>query len=266
MSHPTQTSTCNSLLKTLSAEDYALLKPHLERVVLGKGDVLGEPNQPVSHVYFPEAAIGSVIAISPEGHSIEASIVGCEGLSSIAAVHGNHQSPHRTIVQVEGKALRIGIEAFRTAVDQSPSMMKLLQRYAQAIYVQTTYTALSNSHHGLEERLARWLLMCHDRTDGDEMSLTHEFLALMLDVRRPSVTTALHVLEGMHLIRAQRGKVVIRDRSGLEELARDAYGIPEAEYTRLVGPMPKADALAAAARAHDANQRQIERLERGLED
>ena len=265
MSYPAQTSTCNSLLKALSAEDYRLLAPHLERVFLGRGHVLSEPNEPVRHIYFPEAAIGSVIAISPEGHSIEASIIGCEGLSSMAVLHGNHQSPHRTVVQVEGNALRISVEAFQAAADQSRSLAKLLQHYAQATYVQTTYTALSNSHHGIEERLARWLLMCHDRTDGDEMSLTHEFLALMLDVRRPSVTTALHTLEGLHLIRASRGRVTVLDRQELEEFARDAYGIPEVEYARLVGPMPKAEALAATARSHAANQRQIDRMERGLE-
>jgi CRP-like cAMP-binding protein len=266
MSHPTQASTCNSLLKALSAEDYRLLARHLDRVRLNKGHVLSEPNEPVRHICFPEAAIGSVIAISPDGHSIEASIIGCEGLSSLAAVHDDRQSPHRTVIQVEGNALRIGAEALQAAMDLSPSLAKLLQRYAQAIYVQTTYTALSNSHHGIEERLARWLLMCHDRSDGDEMPLTHEFLALMLDVRRPSVTTALHVLEGMHFIRTNRGRVIIRDRPGLEDFARDAYGIPEAEYARLVGPMPKAEALAAAARSREANQRQINRMERGLEE
>lgn len=103
--------------------------------------------------------------------------------------------------------------------------------------MQTSYTALSNAVHPVDERLARWLLMCHDRVDGDELALTHEFLSLMLAVRRPSVTTALHVLEGNRFITAERGYITIRDRRRLEEFAGDAYGRPEAEYKRLIGPM-----------------------------
>jgi CRP-like cAMP-binding protein len=110
-------------------------------------------------------------------------------------------------------------------------------RFAQVQGVQTAFTALSNAVHPINERLARWLLMCHDRHDSDEIPLTHEFLSLMLAVRRPSVTTALHVLEGNRFIRAERGHVTIRNRTALEEFAGDGYGKPEAEYRRLIGPM-----------------------------
>lgn len=260
MPQPTQSATRNSLLTALSTADYAVLQPHLERIALKKGDTLVEPNQPIAHVYFPESALGSVVAMSPEGHRVEASMIGCEGLSAVALVLGTDRTPHHVVVQVEGDAMRMTADAFQAAMAESPSLMALMLRYVQALYIQTTYTALSNASHGVEERLARWLLMCHDRCESDEMALTHEFLSIMLAVRRPSVTTALHVLEGMHLIRANRGKVIMRDRQALEDFARDAYGIPEAEYARLVGPMPKARALAAAARAHDANQRQIDSL------
>jgi CRP-like cAMP-binding protein len=98
-------------------------------------------------------------------------------------------------------------------------------------------TVLANAHYPVDERLARWLLMCHDRWDGDVLPLTHEFMAVMLAVRRPSVTTALHVLEGNRFIRAERGCVTIRDRSALEEFAGDSYGPPEREYERLIGPL-----------------------------
>jgi CRP-like cAMP-binding protein len=262
MSHPTQASTRNSLLTALSADDYALLQPHLERLTLAKGEELVVPNEPIEAVYFPETALGSVVTISPEGSKIEGAMVGCEGVMSLAVVHGTDRTPHQVVAQIEGEAWRIRADAFRDALAQSPSLMALLLRYAQALYIQTTYTALSNANHGVEERLARWLLMCHDRSDGDEMPLTHEFLSIMLAVRRPSVTTALHVVEGMGLIRASRGKVLIRDRAGLEDFARDAYGIPEAEYARLVGPMPRAKEFAMSARRHDANQKQIDALKR----
>jgi CRP-like cAMP-binding protein len=150
---------------------------------------------------------------------------------------GSDTAPNRIIIQVAGSGHRIGRAALIEAMDRSPSLRALLIRYVQALNVQTVFTALSNAVHPIEERLARWLLMCHDRIDGDEIGLTHEFMSVMLAVRRPSVTTALHVLEGNHFIRSERGWVTICDRKGLEEFAQDAYGKPEAEYDRLIGSM-----------------------------
>ncbi len=118
-----------------------------------------------------------------------------------------------------------------------PVFSNLLARYIQAFGSQISFTALSNAVHSIDERLARWLLMCHDRVDGDEIALTHEFISLMLAVRRPSVTTALHVLEGYKLIRSERGRITIRDRQALETFAGDAYGKPEQEYSRLIGDL-----------------------------
>jgi CRP-like cAMP-binding protein len=121
------------------------------------------------------------------------------------------------------------------AIHTSAPLRKLLMKYMQTLSTQTSYTALSNAVHHVDERLARWLLMCHDRVDGDEFALTHEFLSLMLAVRRPSVTTALHVLEGNGFIRSVRGYITILDRAALETFAADAYGRPEEEYRRLIG-------------------------------
>ncbi|GJE04672.1 hypothetical protein GMJLKIPL_6637 [Methylobacterium isbiliense] len=123
------------------------------------------------------------------------------------------------------------------AMEESASLHNLLLRFAQVQGLQSNYTALSNAVHQINERLARWLLMCHDRSPSNEMALTHDYLALMLAVRRPSVTTTLHVLEGNGFIRTERGLITIRDRRGLEEFAQDAYGRPEAEYRRLIGPL-----------------------------
>lgn len=116
-------------------------------------------------------------------------------------------------------------------------MKKLLMRYLQTLTTQTAFTALSNAVHHIHERLARWILMCHDRVDGDEIAVTHEFLALMMAVRRPSVTTALHVLEGDLFIKNERGFIIMRDRPALEAFAADTYGKPEEEYRRLIGAM-----------------------------
>ena len=126
---------------------------------------------------------------------------------------------------------------FRRAIGQSAPLLGLMARYAQALPVQTAYAAWSNAVHPTEERLARWLPMCHDRAGGDEMTLTHEFTSVMLAMRRPSVTTSLHVLEGNGFIRSKRGVVVMRDRAGLEEFAGDGYEPPEREYERLIGPL-----------------------------
>jgi CRP-like cAMP-binding protein len=263
MGQPSHPASRNGLLAALSAEDNILIEPHFERTFLKKHSLLIEPNLPIRHVHFFQSAIASVVAISPEGHEAEAGMIGCDGMSAPPLVLDTDRTPNRVVIQVDGEAWRMPAETFRTLLAGSPTFASAMRRYAQAFQIQTAHTALSNATHGVEERLARWLLMCHDRSAGDEMALTHEFLSLMLAVRRPSVTTALHVLEGMRMIRARRGNIIMRDRAALEDYARDAYGVPEAEYARLIGPMPKAEALAAAARARAASQAQIDRMEQG---
>jgi CRP-like cAMP-binding protein len=136
---------------------------------------------------------------------------------------------------MDGSALRIGAADFDRAVERSPALRLLAMRYCKALWVQCAYTALANSITRLEARLARWLLMVHDRIDGDRFELTHDFMAVMLAVRRPGVTVALHELEGKALIRSTRGTVTIRDREGLIEMADGAYTLPEREYERLLG-------------------------------
>ena len=123
------------------------------------------------------------------------------------------------------------------ALAASATLRTTLLRYAQALSVQVSFTALSNAVHQIDERLARWILVCDDRIASGELALTHQYLSVMLAVRRPSVTTALHVLEGNGLIRAARGLITIRDRAGLEDFAGDAYGKAEREYERLLGPL-----------------------------
>ncbi len=138
---------------------------------------------------------------------------------------------------IAGPALRIEPQNLRQALQRSPSLHSLLLRYVQAFTIQTAHTALSNGSHKIEERLARWLLMCHDRLDEDDLPLTHEFIALMLGVRRAGVTEALNILEGRGIIRAGRGNIVVLQRTKLEKAAGDSYGVPEAEYRRLIGPL-----------------------------
>jgi CRP-like cAMP-binding protein len=190
------TSSQNKLLQALSAEDFALLQPHLSRVRLAVRDVLEARDQPIEQVFFLESAIGSNVASVDHDGEIEVGLFGREGMSGIPVVLGEDRWFQQCFIQVAGEGLRIGSDDLRQATRMSASLQQLLLRYVQAMMIQTANTAYANGHGKVEARLARWLLMVHDRIEGDEVPLTHEFLALMLGVRRPGVTDALHVLEG----------------------------------------------------------------------
>jgi CRP-like cAMP-binding protein len=234
MTQPNQSGVHNRLLRTLSPEDFGLLQPHLEHLSVTRGEVLIPPNGPIEHIHFPEHGIGSIVANTNDGRRIEVGIFGRDGMSGTPLLLGTDQTPHETFIQVPGAVLRMGADQLRDAIRQSPSLHGLFLRYVQAFQVQTAYTALSNGGYGIEERLARWLLMCHDRLDGDELPLTHEFLGIMLGVRRSSVTLAIQLLEGAQAIEARRGRLTLVDRAKLEGIAGDSYGPPEAEYERLI--------------------------------
>jgi CRP-like cAMP-binding protein len=225
----------NRLLKALSDEDQALLHSSLVLVTLKRGDVMIRPNEPIEHVYFPVDSLGSIVALTPDNRRIEVGLFGRDGMSSTSLLHGTNVTPHETFTQVEGTALRTTAEDLRHAIRRSPTLHELLLRYVEAFQVQVAFTALSHGSFTIEERLARWLLMCHDRLPGDDLPLVHEFLSMMLGVRRSGVTIAIQLLEGTGAIRATRGHIVLRDRAKLEEAANGSYGVPEAEYRRLIG-------------------------------
>jgi CRP-like cAMP-binding protein len=225
--------TANTLIACLPAQEAIRLAPLLERVVLKQRDVLIEPFQPISHVHFFEGGLSSEIAINADNSRIEVGCIGREGLSGLPVVLGTKSTPHRSFVQSGGKALRIRADDLQQAMDDLPLLRQLLLRYAQVFMIQIAATALADGRYKVEQRLARWLLMSQDRL-GDKLNLTHDFLALMLGVRRPSVTEALHVLEGEGMIKAARGLITIRSREKLEELAGGSYGVPESEYRRII--------------------------------
>ncbi len=233
MSASQQSSTCNQLLAGLPPEDFAALQPYLEPVELELRQMLIEPNQPIEHVYFMEVGYTSVCTNS-HGSKIELGIIGREGMVGVPVVPGVRTTPFEFFIQHAGRGLRMPTHHLEEVMDERPSLHRRLLRYAQAVNVQTSGTAFANAEHTVEARLARWLLMCHDRLDGDDIQITHDFLAMMLGVRRAGVTTATHILEGNGLIRAKRGVITILDREKLEELADNAYGLPEAEYARLM--------------------------------
>ena len=221
----------------MTPDDFARLSPHLEFVQLPQAYVIVEADAVIEFAYFMETRVGSIVAVSPEGLQVEAGIFGREGMAPTSLIMGGDTSVHRINIQISDDAWRIAKAPFLAVFDQSATLRDLLLRYAQTLIVQTGFTALSNAVHPIDERLARWILMCDDRLEGRDLQLTHEYMSIMLAVRRPSVTTALHVLEGNGLIRAERGCVTVRDRKALELFAGDSYGKPEAEYERLLGPL-----------------------------
>jgi CRP-like cAMP-binding protein len=224
----------NLLLASLSSPDLALLQPLLAPVTLALRYVLEKPDKPVDAVYFPEAGFASVVAVQAKGAKVEVGLIGREGMSGLTVVLGNHLAPHSTYMQAAGHGQRISTVDLRTAMQGSASLHGSFLKYVQVFMVQTAHTAIANARAKLDERLARWILMAHDRLDDKSLPLTHEFLSLMLGVRRAGVTEALHALKARKLIGSARGAIVVRNRKGIERMAGAAYGAPEAEYRRLI--------------------------------
>jgi CRP-like cAMP-binding protein len=222
----TSVSTKNRILSRLSAADKALLQPDLEPVDLALRQVLEVPNRPITHSYFIGYGLASIIAKNSHKR-LEVGLIGCEGFTGLPIVLGNDRSPHETFMQVPGEGMRISATKLREAISHSPSLHSALLRFAHVFMNHTSNTALSNGTATLEERLARWLLMAHDRLRGDEIPLTHEFLSLMLGVRRAGVTVALNYLESRGLISLARKKIVITDRDGMKAAANGTYHQPE---------------------------------------
>ena len=224
----------NRIFSRLSPDELGLLQPHLEAVDLPVRKSLETRNKAIKHVYFIEHGFASVVA-NGMGRSIEVGVIGREGMTGLAVVMGTDRTPHDTYMQVAGDGQRISSARLRRAMEQSSVLHRSLLRYGHAFVIQTAQTALANGRSKIEERLARWLLMGHDRLDSREVPLTHEFLSVMLGVRRPGVTVALDLLEKRGFIRARRGAVSILNRTGLRKISNGAYGAAEAEIQRLFG-------------------------------
>lgn len=224
----------NTLLGSLPKSDLELLSSKLELKDLVMEAVLQEPNKQVEYAYFPTSGICSVIAGNVEGVQAETGLIGREGFVGLSIVLLADQAPSKVIVQAAGRALRIKRSRLLKAIGESPSLQAALLRFVHTFNVQVSQTAVVNGHYKINQRLARWLLMCQDRADSHEFPMTHKFLSVMLAVRRAGITDALAELEGMKCIRALRGRILITDRKCLEQIAGAAYGIPESEYRRLL--------------------------------
>ena len=226
----------NQLLATLQAADLDALRPHFETVPLELGRFLYKFGDPISHVHFVTSGLVSIVGANRDYQRIEVGMAGFEGLAGLDVVLGSECASSDALVQSGGTALRISSRALTACMAENRRVHETLLRYAQVSIIQSHQTAIAAGCGKIEERLARGLLMWHDRIQDDELSATHEFLALLLGVRRQGVTVALHALEGHGWIRSTRNTVRIRDRAGLQGKAGGFYGVAEEAYRRAFGP------------------------------
>ncbi len=216
-------SQTNLILAGLTESDFRVIEADLQDVDLPVRKVLERSYRRIDSVYFPDSGFASVVADGAGKSPIEVGIIGREGMTGIAVLLGNDAPKNETYVQVAGKGRRLKASVLRQAIDQHASLHRSMLRCVHAFLDQAAMTALANGRSTIEERLARWLLLADDRLDEPEIPLTHEFLALMLGVRRPGVTVAAQALERDGLIERRRGSIVILKRSGLEKLAGATY-------------------------------------------
>lgn len=224
----------NRLLAKLPREDYERLNEHLEPHALTLGDAVYEANRREDYLYFPTTAIVSLLHATLDGATAEMGIIGNEGAVGIAMFMGGGTMPNQAIVQGAGNSFRIRNGALQTEFERGGAFQQVLLRYTQALIIQISQTALCNRHHSLEQQLCRWLLLTHDRTRADEMTMTHEMISHMLGVRRAGITAAAKRLSDMGLICYARGRITFIDRPGLEAQVCECYQVVKQEYDRLL--------------------------------
>jgi len=222
----------NRILAALSDEDREGLFPYLEQVSLRAGDVLFEPGERVRQIYFPLNSMVSMLAMMEDGTTVEAGVVGDEGVVGISVILGAETSSVQGLVQVAGEALSIPAEKFMAEFKRGGQLQSLVLRHTHTLFTMVSQTAACNRLHTVEERLARWLLTTQDRVHSDEFQLTQEFIARMLGTRRSGVTVAAGILQSAGLISYRRGRINILNRSGLEDASCECYRIVKAEYDR----------------------------------
>jgi CRP-like cAMP-binding protein len=232
---PSRAPPGNQLLARLPLQEYDRLRPHLEPVPFEHKQVLYEVRSRIEYAYFPSHGVLSSVALMEDGSAIEVATTGNEGVLGLLAYLGAGTSPNEVMVQVEGDGVRIRIDALKEAANGDGSLPGLLLRYHTAFLVQVSQQVACNGLHLIQQRCCRWLLSTHDRVGSNELLLTHEFLAIMLGVRRASVTDVLRPLQEQGLVRNSRGSITILNRKGLEGACCECYRVVRDEFDRLLG-------------------------------
>jgi CRP-like cAMP-binding protein len=224
----------NLLLAALPPEDLGLMSPHLAQVELERGKLLYDPGDRLETIYFPHDGVLSLMTLMENGAAIESATIGREGALGLAAAISPRASLVRAIVQTPTRGVRIGAAQMHEAWEKSPRIRKLVDRHGEALFGHAIQSVACNALHSVEARFCRWLLTCHDRISTDTIALTQEFLADMLGVQRTTVTAVARALQEKGAIRYRRGVVDIVDRSVLETLSCECYGVIRRTYERLL--------------------------------
>ncbi len=228
----------NRLLAALPDPEWQRWLPQLEEVDLPLGQVLYEPGNTLSHVYFPTTAIVSLLYVMENGSSAEIAVVGYEGIVGISLFMGGESTPSRAVVQSAGHGYRMEAQTIKDEFNRAGAVLHLLLRYTQALITQMSQTAVCNRHHSVDQQLCRWLLLSLDRLQGSELVMTQELIANMLGVRREGVTDGALKLQQSGLIRYARGRITVLDRPGLEKRTCECYAVVKREYDRLLPDKP----------------------------
>lgn len=231
----THPATTNRILNALTRAEFEHLTPHLERARLSGGETLYRPEEPITHVYFPDRGTVSLVSVFEGGGMVEVGMVGNEGMFGVCVFLGSLTTPLLAQVQLPGEGYRMRSDALKREFAKGGLLQDMLLRYTQAFITQVSQVAACNRAHTLEQRLAKWLLMCQDRAHSNELELTHEFISEMLGIRRAGVTEAALQFREAGLIRYQRGHITILDRAGLESASCECYPVLKREFARLVG-------------------------------
>jgi CRP-like cAMP-binding protein len=229
----TSTQYENRILAGLTRSELALLQRHLSPLDMPTKMVLQSAGEPSEYAYFPETGIASMVSALRDGTTVEVGLIGREGVVGLPGVMGGESLPFECFIQVPGKGYRMKSKRLKELFDDSKNLRKRLLFAAQAQLVQMGQIAVCNRIHNIEERLARWLLSCHDRISSDDLILTHEFMATMLGTPRSTVSLAASTLQRAGFIEYSRGHIYIKDRKALERTACECYGIIRKETERL---------------------------------
>ena len=226
----------NRLLLALPSRNLTRLMPELELVSCQRAQVLMDADSALDHVFFPDSGVVSVVAVYANGSIIEMATVGREGFTDVQAIFGAKRSSVQLLVQIPGGAARMSRAAFTRAMQSMPSFKSVMDAYVQAFLEQVMVSVACNGAHSLKQRLARWLLMMRDRSDGDTLPITQDLLAEMLGVQRPSISNAAQELERAGLIERGRRQVTILDAQGLTKASCECYQLVR---SRLAFHLPK---------------------------
>jgi CRP-like cAMP-binding protein len=223
----------NEILRSLPRAEIDRLALHLTALELNVNHNLQEPDEEITHAYFLESGLASVVVEMTDGGTVETAISGKEGIVGFSVLLGTKSMPTRTFIQIAGEGYKIKVKRLLEEFGNSPTLRKNINFYIQASLMQTAQTAACNRLHDIAERLARWLLMCHDRMESDSFYITHEFLGHMLGTPRSTVTLAAGILQRAGLVSYSRGKVNIRDRHGLEKVSCECYSTLRKQFEEL---------------------------------